>query len=176
MRRIAAIVSAYTGAQTSAKPGRMYLALEIRSSIILKCLVPSYTVGSLSVTPEVQYQYTQPITKLGIDHGVSNLVTALFGDYAFGTSSWSFGGFIEYATQFYNKNGTYTTSLDFFGFGPGSNQVGVSITPTWQYKNIFVRADAGFIHVNRGSGGVTLGASGTKPNQFNELLEAGLLF
>jgi hypothetical protein len=49
--------------------------------------VPSYTVGTLSVTPEVQYQYTQPITKLGIDHGVSNLVTALFGDYAFGTSS-----------------------------------------------------------------------------------------
>jgi Putative beta-barrel porin-2, OmpL-like. bbp2 len=129
----------------------------------------THTAGNLSVTPEFQYQYTPEIAKLGIDHPVSNLAAVVFMDYQFGTSPWSLGGFVEYATQFVNRENASNASMDYFGFGPGSNLTGISLTPTWQYKNLFVRADAGFLHVGHGN-------EGTEPNQFSGLLEAGVLF
>lgn len=136
----------------------------------------TYTTENLTMTPEVQYQTTPPIAAFSINHRVSNLALALFADEQLGSNTpWSLGAFVEYATQFYNKADDAGASEDFFGFGPGSNLYGISITPTWQSKNLFARADMGLIHVNRGLGGSAFDDASTA-NQFSGLLEAGLLF
>jgi hypothetical protein len=134
------------------------------------------TVGRLSVTPEAQYQYTNRSTALGLGGQVSNLSLAVFETYQLADNApWSIGGFVEYAEEGYDKSSLYTVSPDFFGFGPGASLEGISVTPTWQGKNLFVRVDGGFIHVDRGAGGTGFGA-GTGANQFSGLAEAGLLF
>jgi hypothetical protein len=144
----------------------------------------TYTNGNFTMTPEVQYQYNKTINKYGnagyiLGGPTSNIGLALFADYQFGSNGpWSIGSFVEYASESYKKGAVYSgISPDYFGFGPGSNLYGVSVTPTWQYKDIFARADLGFIHVNPGSGAAgPYGQNGTAKNQVTGLLEAGLLF
>jgi len=122
------------------------------------------TVGRLTITPEAQYQYTNRSPALGIGGQVTDLSLALFGAYQLADNSpFSLGGFVEYAEEGYDKSALYTVSPDFFGFGPGAHLEGLSITPTWQGKNLFVRVDGGFIHVNAAT-------------QLSALAEAGVLF
>ena len=143
----------------------------------------TYTNGGFTMTPEVQYQRTRPMNKYAaggfqIGGPVSNIGLALFSDYQFGPRSpWSIGAFGEYASESYRKGATYAgITPDYFGFGPGSRLYGFSVTPTWQYKDLFARADLGFIHVNPGAGGSAFGTNGFQKNQVTGVLEAGLLF
>jgi hypothetical protein len=143
----------------------------------------TYTNGNFSLTPEIQYQYNRAQSKYAgsgyqIGGPVSNIGLALFGDYQFGSNGpWSIGAFAEYASESYKKGATYAgVSPDYFGFGPGSDLAGFSVTPTWQYKDIFARADLGYIHVNAGSDGTAFGTNGVQKNQFTGILEGGLLF
>jgi len=124
----------------------------------------SYTLGNLSVVPEVQYVYAKTDHALGIDKSTSNLGVALFGDYAFGTSPYSVGGWVEYETS----KGSY----DWF-VTPDSEAVGAAVAPTWQYKDLFARANAGYIYLTNGT---AYGDNGTGKGQFLGTLEAGLLF
>ncbi len=136
----------------------------------------TYTLGNVSLTPEIQYQYASRDAALGLGAGVNDLSLALFGNYQFGSNApWSVGGFVEYAAEGYRKAALYRVSPDFFGFGPGSDITGISITPTWQGQNLFVRGDVGFVHVNRGGGGKAFGA-GDAADQVSLLMEAGVLF
>ncbi|HQU03746.1 MAG TPA: outer membrane beta-barrel protein, partial [Acidocella sp.] len=136
----------------------------------------TYTADRFSLTPEVQYQYAARNNALGIGGPVTNLSLALFGDYQFTAGSpWSVGGFVEYATETYNKAAAYTAAPDFFGYGPGASITGISITPTWQGKNLFVRSDVGFVHVHPGAGGAAFG-TGKQADQVSMLMEAGVLF
>jgi hypothetical protein len=143
----------------------------------------TYTNGNFTMTPEVQYQRTGAVNKYAgagyqIGAPVSNIGAALFGDYQFGSNGpWSIGAFAEYASESYSKTATYSgVTPDYFGFGAGSHLYGLSITPTWQYKDIFARADVGYIHVQPGSGGSAFGTNGFAKNQITGVLEAGLLF
>jgi hypothetical protein len=143
----------------------------------------SYTLGNLNLVPEVQYQIAKGDSKLGIgttdpNTGVfyskasSNLGVALFGDYSLSsTSPYSVGAWVEY----WNSKGT----ADWF-IGSDSEGVGASLTPTWQYKDLFARADAGYIYLlhNKAADGVTTYGYGDNKDhgEFVGELEAGLLF
>jgi hypothetical protein len=124
----------------------------------------SYTLGNLNVVPEVQYVFAKTDHNLGIDKSTSNLGAAVFGDYAFGTSPYSLGGWVEYE----NSLG----SQDWF-VNADSEAVGAAIAPTWQYKDLFARANAGFLWLTRTT---AYGNNGTDRGQFEGTLEAGLLF
>ena len=131
----------------------------------------TYSIGNFTVTPEVQYVYTNPVRKYAastvITKTAGNLTSGIFADYVFSNTPYSLGGFVEYATE---KSAHADGSAgDFFGFGPCSSLWGGAITPTWEYKYLFARTDLAFVHVNNGDG------SGVKA-QFAAILEGGLLF
>ncbi|MDE2238714.1 MAG: hypothetical protein KGJ73_02145 [Rhodospirillales bacterium] len=131
----------------------------------------SYTMGNLNVIPEVQYVYAKTDHQLGIDKPTSNLGAAVFGDYTFGKSPYSLGGWVEYE----NSQGAGSWFV-----GPKSEAVGFAVSPTWQYKDLFARVNGGGLYLlhNRDTNGNTYGygASGTDKFQFIGTLEAGLLF
>ncbi len=130
----------------------------------------SYTMGNLNVIPEVQYVYAKTDHQLGIDKSTSNLGAAVFGDYSFGTSPYSLGGWVEYE----NSQGAGSWFV-----GPKSEAVGFAVSPTWQYKDLFARANAGGLYLlHNTANGTTYGygSSGTDKFQFIGTLEAGLLF
>ncbi|MGE4480511.1 outer membrane beta-barrel protein [Acidocella sp.] len=131
----------------------------------------SWTHGNLNVVPEVQYVYAKPDHQLGIDKYTSNFGAAVFGDYSFANTPYSLGGWVEYEKSI----GNYTWFV-----GPESEAVGFAVSPTWQYKDLFARVNAGGLYLlnNKANDGVTYGYgnSGTDKFQFVGTLEAGLLF
>jgi len=142
----------------------------------------SSTMGNLNLVPEVQYAYAKPnhryasdVPNAVIPKYTSNFGVALFADYAFGTSPYSLGAWVEYA----NSHGD--TRQNYWFLAPDARVVGFSVAPAWQYKNIYARANAGYVHVLNGSytGDGTTGAfgnSGHGKDQFVGMLEAGLVF
>lgn len=128
------------------------------------------TLGSLNLVPEAQYVYAKKDAQLGLAKGSSNFGAALFADYSIGTSPYSIGAWAEYE----KSNGD-----DNWFIGPKSQAVGISITPTWQYKDLFARADVGGLYLltNKADGvSYGYGSSGKDKAMFTGTLEAGLLF
>ena len=131
----------------------------------------SFTAGNLTLVPEVQYVYAKPNSSVGIPSYTSNFGAALFANYQFGKSPYSLGAWVQYFTS----NGPSNWFLN-----PGAEGVGLSITPTWQGKNLFVRADLGYIHLTNigrtDMGAVGYGSGLTGRDQVTAVLEAGVLF
>ena len=135
----------------------------------------NYSVGNLTLVPEIQYVYARPDHSLvtpgsdAMTRFSSNFGAVLFADYQFGKSPYSLGAFVEY----FSSNGPDTWFLN-----AGSQGVGISIAPTWQHGHLFVRGDLGVLHLTRigtpGSPGY--GNSASSRNQATGLLEAGFRF
>ncbi|WP_299956995.1 outer membrane beta-barrel protein [Acidocella sp.] len=135
----------------------------------------SYTIGNLNVVPEVQYQIAKADAQLGQNKATSNFGAAVFGDYSFANTPYSLGGWVEYFTS-------HTSSLDNSNWfiAPDAEAVGFSASPTWQYKDLFARADVGYLYLlNRTEPNGTKTGFGSNANSrgiFQSTLEAGLLF
>jgi hypothetical protein len=136
----------------------------------------SYTMGNLSLVPEVQYQYAKEDAAIGISKGTYNAAAALFGDYSLSsTSPYSVGAWIEGFTS-------HTSAADETAWfvGPDATGIGAAVAPTWQYKDLFARANAGYIYLTRNKGtdntSYGYGNNGTGRGDFVGTLEAGLLF
>jgi hypothetical protein len=129
----------------------------------------SWTSGSVNVVPELQYTFAKTNHLAGIDKSTSNLGAAVFGTYAFANTPYSIGGWVEYE----NSQGNF----DWF-VGPDSEAMGAAISPTWQYKYLYARANAGAIYLlnNKQFSTESYGDDGRGKVQFLGTLEAGLLF
>jgi hypothetical protein len=140
----------------------------------------SFTAGNLNLVPEVQYQYTKARAILGMSKPASNLGAAVFADYSFANTPYSIGAWAEYWTS-HSAASTDASPNNFAWFiGPDSEGIGASVTPTWQYKDLFARFDAGYIYLlhHVDANGVTYGYgnNGSGQGMFTGTLEAGLLF
>ena len=98
----------------------------------------SWTHGNLNVIPEVQYVYAKTDHQLGIDKSTANFGAAVFGDYTFGNTPYSLGGWVEYEKS--QGHG------DWF-VGPNSEAIGFAVSPTWQYKDLFARVNGGGLYL-----------------------------
>jgi hypothetical protein len=131
----------------------------------------SWTDGNLNLVPEVQYAFAKADQKIGLTKSSSNFGATVIATYNFGTSPYSIGAFAEY----FSSQGP-----DYWFIAPGAAGEGVSVSPTWQYKNLFARADAGVLYLNAVSNqydsAFGYGESGSNHFQVTGTLEAGLLF
>lgn len=115
----------------------------------------SYTSGNLNIVPEVQYVYAKVDHQVGLNKFSSNFGAALFADYRFATSPYSIGAWGEY----FSSNGP-----DLWFANPRSQGFGFSVTPTWQSKYVFARADLGYLHLTKVGDGPAYGTNGTDRN------------
>jgi hypothetical protein len=61
-------------------------------------------------------------------------------------------------------------------YGPGSNAWSATLTPTFQYKRFFTRADASFVRASSYTPGNVFGPAGMNRDQPRGVLEIGFLF
>ena len=131
----------------------------------------SWTKGNLNLVPEAQYVFAKADQKVGLTKSSSNFSATVIGTYNLGTSPYSIGAWVEY----FSSQGP-----DFWFVAPGAAGEGISISPTWQYKHIFARADVGVLYLNQVSNQYSsafgYGQKGTDHFQETGLLEAGFLF
>jgi hypothetical protein len=133
----------------------------------------TFTAGNLSLVPEVQYVWSSKNASVGLTDYSSHFGAALFANYKFGDSPFSLGGWAQY----FSSNGSA-----FWFLNPGAQGFGMAIgptwTPAWANKHLFVRGDAGVIHLtNVGApGSIAFGSGGRERNQATFVLEVGALF
>jgi hypothetical protein len=137
--------------------------------------------GGLSITPEVQLQWTRPINKYAgetsgglsddIPKETGNFGAALFANYQFGDSPYSLAGWAEYATS----HGT--GAQDSWFVAPDAQLAGFAIAPGWQYKQLFTRLNIGYVHLlNSGTPSAGFGDEGTGRNQVVTTLEFAFVY
>lgn len=145
-------------------------------------LIWTHTSGPWTITPYAQYTNIPTYTFVHPHHSYTVPVTSTWGgailaNYAF-NSTWSLGGRIEYISQ--NDSG-----YDAILFGRGSSAWSFTVTPTYQYKILFARADISYVtagDVNHhgsslnGDPGPGFGTDGKSSDQARVLLEVGVLF
>jgi hypothetical protein len=133
----------------------------------------SFTKGNLTLVPEVQYVWSTKNQSVGLTDFSSHFGAALFVNYQLGDSPFSIGGWLQYFTS----NGPETWFLN-----PGAQGIGMVVGPTWSpawaKKHLFVRGEAGVLHLTKvgAPGSVGYTSSGTGRNQATFLAEAGVLF
>lgn len=127
----------------------------------------NYTVGSFTVTPEIQYAWAKPDHRVGVDNFASAFTALATGGYSFAGTPYSLGYMVDYFTG----NGPYNWYLHAHSEG-----INFSITPTWQKGNFFVRADAGLIHLINIGSGAGFGSNGKGKDGAEFALETGVVF
>jgi len=125
-------------------------------------LIWAHTSGPWTITPYVQYTSVPKI--LGVP-SASTIGGAVLANYAF-SPAWSLGGRFEYISS--SKNSLLELN------GPGSKALSLTITPTYQYKILFIRGEGSYTNLSHAPFG--FGTSGTKSDQFRVLLETGIIF
>lgn len=137
--------------------------------------------GPLSLTGEVQGQYTPALTQYAaytsggvsddIPKATGNIAAAMFGDYKFGDSPYSLAAWVEYGMS------RGSAPQDAWFTTPNSSLVGFAVAPTWQYKKVFTRLNIGYVHfLNSGTPPAGFGNDGKGQDQVVGTLEFGLVF
>ena len=132
-------------------------------------LIYTYNSGPLTINPYVQYTYVPQDTGVGIADKASTLGAAVLGKYTF-NPNWSLAGRVEYIDS--NGSAAGPNLL----YGQNSNAWSATITPTYQYKTFFGRAEASYTHAGNITPGDAFGPTGNDKAQARLLLEAGVLF
>jgi hypothetical protein len=122
-------------------------------------LIYTHTSGNWTISPYFQYTNSDLLHTDSASGAV--LVTYAFNDF------WKLSGRFEYVGTSGPANILY---------GAGSNAFSFTVTPTWQYKRLFIRPELSYVSAGSTTRGAALGEFGNDTDQFRGLLEAGILF
>lgn len=134
-------------------------------------LIWTHTDGPWVFSPYLQYTHIPADTALGISHSASTFGGAVLASYAF-SPNFTLAGRAEYI----GSSGKASNGAPSLLYGPGSNAWSLTVTPTFQYKRLYARAEASYVKIVDGTPGFELGSSFTNTSQVRALLEIGILF
>ncbi len=134
-------------------------------------VIYTHTDGPWTITPYLQYTNVPSNSEIGIPHSASTYGGAVLASYAV-DSNFSLAGRVEYI----GSSGSATNGAPSLIYGPGSKAWSVTLTPTYQYKLLFVRGELSYVKANGTMPGFALGADFSKTSQSRLAVEAGLLF
>ncbi len=127
-------------------------------------LIWTHTSGPWTIMPYAQYTNVPSIGGLP---STSTWGGAIMGAYAF-NPNWSLGGRVEYISA----DNSSLIEL----YGPGSHAWSLTITPTYQYKVFFARAEASYVGLGHATPGLEFGVNADKSDQIRLLVETGIVF
>ena len=130
-------------------------------------LIYTWSNAPWTISPYAQYSHVPTSTKLGIASSADTWGGAVLVNYNI-DPNWNLGGRVEYLSTSGGLNLLY---------GPKSDAWSFTITPTYQYKVFFVRAEASYVTAGSTTPGDTaFGQFGDKKDQARLLLETGIVF
>ena len=133
-------------------------------------VIYTHTSGPWTITPYFQWTDVPRNTKAGFLSSASTVGGALLVSYSL-DDNWKIAARGEYISDS-GKGATAPNLL----YGKGSNAWSVTLTPSYQWKLLFARADFSYVGAGSITPGSAFGLSGSNKSQVRTMLEAGVLF
>jgi hypothetical protein len=138
-------------------------------------LIYTYNNDPWIIQPYFQATHVPTNSHAGITADASSYGFALLANYDVGSltnlginlAGVNLGGRFEYIN---------TTGGNNILYGPGSAAYSFTVTPSYQYKYFFARAEFSFVKANSITLGDAFGSAGTKDTQTRVVFEGGILF
>ena len=127
--------------------------------------------GPWTIQPYLQYERVPANARLGIPVGASTWGAALLARYTF-SSAWSVAGRAEYE----KSSGSAARGTPNLLYGPGSRAWSLTLTPTFQRRIFFARAEFAYVRADGIMPGAALGPTFSSRTQSRAAIEAGILF
>jgi hypothetical protein len=134
-------------------------------------IIYSYSSAPWIFQPWFQFTIIPHHPDLGVFKTTSTSSGAILLSYSF-TDTFSLAGRIEGI----NSTGTASDGSANVLYGPGSTAWSATLTPTYQYKNFFMRGEASFVQAVNYTSGDVFGPENEHPTQVRGVLETGLFF
>ena len=139
-------------------------------------LVFTYSSVPWTVVPYVQYTNVPANPAIGAFASASTYGGAILVNHSFGDDSPLPGFSLPLRFEYISSTGSQTNGAPDLLYGPGSSAWSVTVTPTYQYKIFFARAEFSLVGTSSTTAGLVFGPSGNKATQTRILFEAGILF
>ncbi|MHB8383017.1 MAG: outer membrane beta-barrel protein [Candidatus Binataceae bacterium] len=130
-------------------------------------LIYTYTSAPWIIQPYFQWTYVPQNTAIGALQSTSTIGGAILASYAV-TDNF----FLAARAEYIGSTGNTTNLL----YGPGSEAWSLTFTPTYQYKQFFIRPEISYVQAMGYTSGDVFGSTGTNPAQVRGLLEVGIFF
>lgn len=138
-------------------------------------LIWTHTSGNWVISPYFQYTSTPSVAGPGgtvAVRGTSDLAGAVLATYSL-NDYWKVAARAEYEDS---SGHNYLNAPNILGYGAGSNAWSFTVTPTYQWKAFFARADFSYVAAGSATAGDAFGTTGTVKSQTRIMLETGILF
>jgi hypothetical protein len=125
----------------------------------------------LIIEPYFQLSLVPHNPDIGVFKTTSTTGGALLASYAF-TEHFFLAG----RGEFIGQNGNNTDGAANLMYGPGSQAWSFTVTPTYQYKQFFVRPEFSYVQTINYASGAVFGSQFNHPTQLRGLIEFGVIW
>lgn len=139
-------------------------------------VIYTYNAAPFTITPYFQFTHVPAASSIGAFTSASTYGGAILANYSFGDDSPLPGFSVPIRFEYIASTGSFANGAPNLLYGPGSNAWSVTLTPTYQYKIFFARAEVSHVGTSSTTPGLVFGRDGMNTTQTRALLEAGIIF
>lgn len=166
----------WTGAIKTSPKDTFITPLAQNNSQIFNAIY-TYKSSRWFFAPNLQYTFVPENASVGIFGNAQTIGAALLGNYYFSNSGSASGKFtlpfrLEYIAS---SKGAGMISPNLL-YGQGSSAWSGTVTPTYQYRNYFFRAEASYVQAINVVAGMGFGRLGNASNQVRFMFELGFMY
>jgi hypothetical protein len=138
-------------------------------------LIYTHLSGKWTIEPYVQYTNVPKKAALETTDDASTYGAALYVNYVAHLNPDGSSFFLPVRLEYIKSTGSVGDAPNLL-YGQGSKAWSFTVTPTYQYKRLFARAEFSFTKANSIISGLAFGSDGTKNSQVRGAIEVGMLF
>lgn len=144
-------------------------------------VIYTWSSGPWTVQPYLQYTHVPKLPEFGATESASTYGGALLVNYDFGSDATPAAvrtpGFrLPARIEYISSTGSPTSGTPNLLYGPGSAAWSFTLSPTYQYKNYFARAEFSYVGTRDIVPGFAFSRDGSKGTQVRGTFELGLIF
>jgi len=146
-------------------------AVPVQNNSSIYNLIYTYSHGNWYIQPYWQFANVPTNPSAGIAKGATTDGAALLANYNF-----KHGFSLAIRPEYISSTGSAASSSVNLLYGPGSSAFSFTVTPAYQCKAFFIRADGSVVDARNVTTGDAFGALGQNTAQARGVIEAGFMF
>jgi hypothetical protein len=138
-------------------------------------LIYSYASSRWTISPYLQYTYVPANSSLGILGSSQTTGAAILTNYRFSNAQSDVFS-LPLRFEYIGSGGKGNPNAPNLLYGQGSAAWSTTITPTYQYERVFIRAELSYVQTLNTAQGLAFGPTGNSNNQTRVMFETGFLY